>query len=86
MKVNRLMAAVEYGRPLSQHWNGTLGVNFQRANCLDDHNQPMTKVMTKTVHCIDIHNRRRPQQPMLRLWLSALWQCSQEQYQRGFGL
>ena len=45
VKVNRLMAAIEYGRPLAQHWNGTLGVNFQRANCLDDHNQPMTKVM-----------------------------------------
>ncbi len=44
VKVARLMGAVEYGRPLAQHWNGTLGVNFQRANCLDDHNQPMTKV------------------------------------------
>lgn len=44
VKVGRLMGAVEYGRPLAQHWNGTLGVNFQRANCLDDHNQPLTKV------------------------------------------
>ena len=52
VKVNRLMAAIEYGRPLSQHWNGTLGVNFQRANCLDDHNQPMTKVVT-TAHSLD---------------------------------
>lgn len=44
------MGAIEYGRPLSQHWNGTLGVNFQRANCLDDHNQPMTKVGLVAVH------------------------------------
>ncbi len=44
VKVARLMGAVEYGRPLAQGWNGTLGINFQRANCLDDHNQPMTKV------------------------------------------
>ena len=44
VKVGRLMGAVEYGRPLAQPWNGTLGVNFQRANCLDDHNQPLTKV------------------------------------------
>ncbi|DBB13937.1 TPA: hypothetical protein ACH3X3_000916 [Trebouxia sp. C0006] len=43
VKVARLMGAVEYGRPLAQGWNGTLGINFQRANCLDDHNQPMTK-------------------------------------------
>ena len=46
VKVSRLMGAIEYGRPLAQHWNGTLGVNFQRANCLDDHNQPMTKAST----------------------------------------
>ncbi|KAA6428034.1 MAG: Outer envelope of 80 kDa isoform 2, partial [Trebouxia sp. A1-2] len=43
VKVARLMGAVEYGRPLAQGWNGTLGINFQRANCLDDHSQPMTK-------------------------------------------
>ncbi|KAL3145356.1 hypothetical protein ABBQ38_001612 [Trebouxia sp. C0009 RCD-2024] len=43
VKVSRLMGAIEWGRPLAQHWNGTLGINFQRAHCLDDHNQPMTK-------------------------------------------
>lgn len=66
VKVSRLMGAIEYGRPLAQHWNGTLGVNFQRANCLDDHNQPMTKVSTLLLHllvcavpwcCLDDFNR-----------------------------
>ena len=35
--VARLMGGVEYGRPLTTGWTGTLGVNWQRAKCLDEH-------------------------------------------------
>ena len=35
--VARLMGGVEYGRPLATGWTGTLGVNWLRTKCLDEH-------------------------------------------------
>ena len=60
VKVARLMGAVEYGRPLAQGWNGTLGINFQRANCLDDHNQPMTKVSDHNQPMTKVSDHNQP--------------------------
>ena len=42
--VGRLMGGVEYGRPLATGWTGTLGVNYQRAKCLDEHGNARTRV------------------------------------------
>lgn len=42
--VARLMGGVEYGRPLATGWTGTLGVNWQRAKCLDEHGKALTQV------------------------------------------
>jgi outer membrane protein insertion porin family len=42
--VARLMGGVEYGRPLATGWTGTLGVNWQRAKCLDEHGSCITQV------------------------------------------
>lgn len=42
--VARLMGGVEYGRPLATGWTGTLGVNWQRAKCLDEHGNCITQV------------------------------------------
>ena len=41
--VARLMGGVEYGRPLVTGWTGTLGVNWQRARCLDEHGKALTQ-------------------------------------------
>ncbi|BDA46032.1 Outer envelope protein 80, chloroplastic [Coccomyxa sp. Obi] len=41
--VARLMGGVEYGRPLATGWTGTLGVNWQRAKCLDEHGNCITQ-------------------------------------------
>ena len=38
------MGGVEYGRPLATGWTGTLGVNWQRAKCLDEHGKALTQV------------------------------------------
>ncbi len=43
--VARLMGGVEYGRPLATGWTGTLGVNWQRAKCLDEHGHCITQVV-----------------------------------------
>ena len=37
------MAGVEYGRPLATGWTGTAGLNWQRAQCLDEHGKPLTE-------------------------------------------
>jgi outer membrane protein insertion porin family len=42
--VARLMGGVEYGRPLATGWTGTLGINWQRAKCLDEHGNCITQV------------------------------------------
>ncbi len=42
--VARLMGGVEYGRPLATGWTGTLGVNWQRAKCLDEHGKALMQV------------------------------------------
>ena len=42
--VARLMGGVEYGRPLATGWTGTLGVNWQRAKCLNEHGSCITQV------------------------------------------
>ncbi|BBM98926.1 outer membrane protein insertion porin family [Marchantia polymorpha subsp. ruderalis] len=38
--IGRLMAGVDYSRPLRPKWSGTAGINFQRAGARDDHGQP----------------------------------------------
>ena len=42
--IGRVMGGVEYGRPLATGWNGTLGVTWQRARCMDEHGNTQTKV------------------------------------------
>lgn len=37
--VSRMLGSVEYGRPLGVGWQGSLGLNWQRASCVDDQNQ-----------------------------------------------
>lgn len=41
--VARMIGGVEYGRPLATGWSGTLGVNWQRAKCLDDKGAAVTQ-------------------------------------------
>jgi outer membrane protein insertion porin family len=43
--VNRIVSGVEYGRPLGMGWQGSLGVNWQQAKCVDDHNRPLLQDM-----------------------------------------
>ena len=47
--VARLMGGVEYGRPLATGWTGTLGVNWQRAKCLNEHGSCITQVRAFTM-------------------------------------
>ena len=51
--VARLMGGVEYGRPLATGWTGTLGVNWQRAKCLNEHGNCITQVRLLVAHCLD---------------------------------
>ena len=44
--VGRLTGGVEYARPLAIGWRGTLGVNWQQAQCLNEHTRPITQVLT----------------------------------------
>lgn len=39
--VSRMLGSIEYGRPLGVGWQGSLGLNWQRAKCLNDHNDPI---------------------------------------------
>ena len=39
--VSRMLGSIEYGRPLGIGWQGSLGLNWQRASCLNDINQPI---------------------------------------------
>jgi outer membrane protein insertion porin family len=39
--VTRIVSGVEYGRPLGMGWQGSLGVNWQQAKCVDEHNKPI---------------------------------------------
>jgi len=43
--VTRIVSGVEYGRPLGMGWQGSLGVNWQQAKCVDDHNRPLLQDM-----------------------------------------
>lgn len=43
--VARMTGGVEWGRPLSTGWTGTLGINWQRARCLDDKGRPLLQVI-----------------------------------------
>ena len=54
--VGRLLGSMEFGRPLSNHWSGTAGINFQRTRCTDDHGRAMTKVK----HIMCCSNMRSP--------------------------
>ncbi|CAM6046827.1 unnamed protein product [Sphagnum compactum] len=38
--IGRLMAGVDYSRPLRPKWSGTAGISFQRAGARDEHGQP----------------------------------------------
>ena len=51
--VARLMGGVEYGRPLATGWTGTLGVNWQRAKCLNEHGNCITQVRLLVAHCLN---------------------------------
>jgi outer membrane protein insertion porin family len=42
--VARLTGGIEYGRPLATGWSGTLGVNWQRARCVDERGKVLTQV------------------------------------------
>lgn len=37
VSVGRLMAGVEYGRPLSTCWSGVAGITWQKTSCSDEH-------------------------------------------------
>ena len=39
--VSRTMAGVEYGRPLGTGWQGSLGLSWQMARCIDDSGRPL---------------------------------------------
>ncbi|KAI3429606.1 hypothetical protein D9Q98_005692 [Chlorella vulgaris] len=39
--VSRKMATTEYGRPLLQNWQGSLGLSWQQAHCVDEHSRPL---------------------------------------------
>lgn len=41
--VARMIGGVEYGRPLATGWSGNLGVNLQRACCLNEHGVALTQ-------------------------------------------
>lgn len=41
--VGRITGGVEYSRPLSTGWSGSLGLNWQRSGCTDDKGVPQTK-------------------------------------------
>ena len=41
--VARTTGGVEYGRPLATGWTGTAGINWQKAQCLDDHGRVITE-------------------------------------------
>lgn len=41
MFVSRMLSSIEYGRPLGVGWQGSLGLNIQRATCVDDQNNPI---------------------------------------------
>ena len=41
--VGRVTGGVEYSRPLSTGWSGSLGLNWQRSGCMDDKGVPQTK-------------------------------------------
>ena len=43
--VNRVIAGVEYGRPLGTGWQGSLGLNWQQATCVDEDNRALTQDM-----------------------------------------
>ena len=51
--VARLMGGVEYGRPLATGWTGTLGVNWQRAKCLNEHGNCITQVRLFVANCLN---------------------------------
>ncbi|KAI7843074.1 hypothetical protein COHA_003245 [Chlorella ohadii] len=46
--VSRKLANVEYGRPLMQNWQGSLGFSWQQAHCVDDHGHPLDTDMYGT--------------------------------------
>lgn len=45
MVLGRLISGVEFRRPLSSTgWSGTVGLNWQRTNCMDEHGRPLVQV------------------------------------------
>jgi hypothetical protein len=41
--VSRTVGSIEYGRPLGLGWQGSLGVSWQQARCVDEHGQALTQ-------------------------------------------
>ena len=41
---SRQMAGVEWGRPLAIGWSGHMGVNYQRAKCINERGKTLLKV------------------------------------------
>ena len=39
--VSRKLVSTEYGRPLLHSWQGSLGLSWQQACCVDDHGAPL---------------------------------------------
>ena len=57
--VTRIVSGVEYGRPLGMGWQGSLGVNWQQAKCVDDHNRPLLHDMYGGTLMINRGNKGR---------------------------
>ena len=43
--VSRMVCGVEYGRPLGTGWQGSLGLRWQQAKCVDEHSNAITHDM-----------------------------------------
>ncbi|KAH9324576.1 hypothetical protein KI387_004754, partial [Taxus chinensis] len=41
--IGKVMASVDYGRPLRLKWSGTAGISFQRAGARDDNGSPIVR-------------------------------------------
>ena len=41
---SRQMAGVEWGRPLAIGWSGHMGINYQRAKCINERGKTLLKV------------------------------------------
>lgn len=54
MFVSRVVSSVEYGRPLGQGWQGSLGLSWQSSRCVDEASRP---ILTDFYGCETMVNR-----------------------------